>query len=232
MTAKWYYDENTQVGIDYNDVREVEMYDDRMQQLRDFKKEVDELAADLDMKPDSLFWEIGTGTAEMALGMALLCKHVYATDISQTMIDYSVRKAERRKIENIQFDIGGYLSGFLPQEPIDAALGQLSLHHLPDFWKLLGLQRVYNCLKPGGIFVLKDLVYPSDIDDYSAYFDELLANIASKAGDGMAQDTANHIKKEFSTFEWVMEGILERVGFTIEKKENQGILTKYICVKQ
>jgi SAM-dependent methyltransferase len=55
------------------------------------------------------------------------------------------------------------LAGFLSYEhegdPPDAVFTRNALHHLPDFWKAIALERVARLLGPGGVLVLEDLVY-------------------------------------------------------------------------
>jgi len=47
----------------------------------------------------------------------------------------------------------------------------------------------------------------------------------------MARSVANHIQKEFSTLDWVLEGMLAHAGFRILRKNVEGLLTAYGCVK-
>ena len=38
--------------------------------------------------------------------------------------------------------------------------------------------------------------------------------------------------EEYSTFGWIMEGLLERAGFKIEESDyKEGFLVSYLCVK-
>lgn len=133
MDCPWQYDETIQIGTDYSDPKEVAAYDQRMQNLRDVNAEAKDIQKALALSRDSIVWEIGTGTGECALALADAVKHVYATDISQTMLEYARLKAEQRHISNITFKNGGFLSGFRPNYPVDGVVTQLSLHHLPDF---------------------------------------------------------------------------------------------------
>lgn len=231
MTHPWQYDETIQVGTDYRDSDEVEAYDQRMAKVRNFSLEIEQISHALAIAPESTVWEIGTGTAELALGIALRCKRIYAIDVSEPMLAYAHAKARRRNIANIEFHTGGFLTGFHPPQPVDAIFTQLALHHLPDFWKLVGLKRLYRTLVKGGTFVMSDIVYPSFVEDYDRYFDEFLDDIRARAGDKMAAETARHIQKEYSTLDWIMEGILRQAGFRVHRKQYHGILTMYVCKK-
>jgi putative AdoMet-dependent methyltransferase len=49
----------------------------------------------------------------------------------------------------------------------------------------------------------------------------------------LAGQTAMHIKEEYSTLDWIMEGLLERAGFSIGKTyKPDGMTTAYLCVKE
>ena len=41
----------------------------------------------------------------------------------------------------------------------------------------------------------------------------------------------SHIEKEFSTFDWVLEGMMTRCGLKIVNKECKGFLSVYVCEK-
>lgn len=227
----WQYDESIQVGTDYRDETEVRRYDERMQRLRDIPGEIDAIREAVELSEDMVVWEIGTGTGELALGLARHCRHVFAVDVSETMLAYAANKARGRRAANVSFHRGGFLSGFRPPSHVDAVVSQLALHHLPDFWKAVAVRRLWEVLGPGGRFYLRDVVFPSTVEDYDTYFAAAIDEMRSKAGDDMARSVANHIQKEFSTLDWVLEGMLARAGFRILRKNVEGLLTAYGCVK-
>ncbi|HAM57488.1 MAG TPA: hypothetical protein DCQ64_19575 [Candidatus Rokubacteria bacterium] len=145
------------------------------------------------------------------------------------MMAVAKRKAKERGVRNIEFASGGFLSGFLPPEPVHAIVSQLAFHHLPDFWKYRALQRLHAQLRPAGRLYLRDVVFPGDAGDYDAFFAQFVGNLAKRGGEKMAQATARHIRDEYSTFDWVLEGMLSRCGFRILTKQDDGFLTSYLC---
>ncbi len=232
MQNPWVYDERKQVGIDYADPSNVRNYDAGMQRLRNVSQEVEVVAQALSLSRAAAVWEIGCGTGELALGLASRCRYVYASDVSPAMLARAREKAAERGIENVSFEEGGFLSGFVPPEPVDAAVSQLTLHHLPDLWKLTGLRRAARSIRMGGKFYLRDIVYPTGVPDYDAYFAGMLAGVRREGGDELANATIVHIREEFSTFAWVIEEMLRQSGFAVLNKLAERFTTSYTCVKQ
>lgn len=232
MNHPWHYDETIQIGTDYRDQREVGKYDLQMLKLRDVHAENNDIKKALSLSGSSTVWEIGTGTGECALALASSVEHVYATDVSPAMLEYARHKAEQRHITNVTFENGGFLSGFEPPRPVDGVVTQLALHHLPDFWKSRALARIANRLRGGGRLYLGDVVFPSATADFDASFKALIDDVRANAGDEMARQTIRHIKAEFSTLDWILEGMIARAGLEIIRKDCKGLLTVYVCEKK
>lgn len=232
MSTPWLYDERTQVGTDYADESHVRAYDAKMQRLRDIPREVEVAAQALSVSPDAAVWEIGTGTGEMALGLASRCRHVYASDVSPAMLAFARGKAAERGISNVTIEEGGFLSGFVPPAPVDGIVSQLALHHLPDFWKLVALRRVARSLRPGGALFLRDIVFNADIADWDTHFGALVEAVRQAGGDETARETSTHIREEFSTYSWILEEMLRRAGLSILHIQQAPPTTMYTCVRR
>ncbi|MDD5706232.1 MAG: methyltransferase domain-containing protein [Kiritimatiellae bacterium] len=231
MNNPWQYDETAQIGTDYRDESEVRAYDERMQKLRNLASEAAAIAQSLALSSDSTVWEIGTGTGECAIALARAAKHVYATDVSPTMLEYARRKANQRGISNVTFADGGFLSGFRPLHPVDGIVTQLALHHLPDFWKSKAIAAIAACLRPQGRLYLRDVVFPSATVDYDSFFQAIIEGVRAHAGEAVAQQTVQHIKTEFSTLDWILEGMITRNGLTVVERREEGFLSVYVCEK-
>jgi putative AdoMet-dependent methyltransferase len=227
----WFYDELNQIGTDYNSVQEVEEYDARMKKLRDISSEIEAIIKDTRLGSGQSVIDIGCGTGEFVIAAAQRCKLVYGLDISSTMLEYAKRKIQKLGLANIKLIKGGFLTYNHQDEPVDLVVSQLALHHLPDLWKAVALKRVYSMLKPCGRFFLRDVVFPSNIKDYHNYFDSLVADIRSTGGDENARNMALHIKDEYSTLSWIMEGLLDSCGFRIEHSSCNDFIAVYLCVK-
>ncbi len=230
MDTPWLYDERTQVGTDYADESRVREYDAKMQRLRDVPREVETAAQALSVSEETVVWEIGTGTGEMAIGLAPRCRYVYASDISPAMLAFARGKAAERGVSNVSFEPGGFLSGFTPPQQVSGVVSQLALHHLPDFWKQVALKRIAQHLAPSGRLFLRDIVFNADIADWDTHFGALVEGIRKTGGEAVAQETVAHIREEYSTFSWVLEEMLRRAGFDIIDRQQAAPTTLYTCV--
>lgn len=229
----WYYDEFVQNGTDYTDEEEILNYDRNMDKIRDIREEMETMLRLIDLQPEEQVLEIGCGTGEFSIELSNYCREITALDISPGMIEFARDKARSRKRDNIKFINGGFLTFDPAEKQFNVIVTQLVLHHLPDFWKLIALKNINSMLKPDGKLYLRDVIYSSDIDDFDAFFSQTLHNIPEEAKDIMKDDYVHHIKEEFSTFDWVMEGLLEKAGFRIEESHYQDdFMASYLCRKE
>ena len=225
----WQYDEFKQIGTDYESVEEVEAYD-RSMSWRDVAGETEHILDVLGITPESTILEIGCGTGEFAIGAAARCARVYAADISERMLEYARQKAESRGVHNVEFMRAGFLA-FELDEPVDAVVSQIALHHLPDYWKAVALCRIHDALKDGGKLFLRDVVFPGDIGGHEAIFSKWIAGAEAKVGGAVGREIEAHIRDEHSTLDWIMEGLLTSAGFSVSTEDSKGLFKTYICMK-
>ena len=229
---KWYYDELTQCGTDYTKEEEILGYDQKMLKIRDIANEAKIMRRLINLQPGDSILEIGCGTGEFSIELSKHCRHVLALDVSPGMLGFAQEKARSSSRDNVSFIKGGFLTFEHECSPFDAVVSQLVLHHLPDFWKLVALKHIRSMLKKNGKFFLKDVVYTSEVDDYDSFFAGVLENIPEDAKNDIAEEIVVHIREEFSTFDWVMEGLIEKAGFRIEESHYQnGFMATYLCTK-
>ncbi len=229
----WYYDEFIQVGTDYTDKEEIRRYDRKMQKIRNINDEIQTMRTLIGLQTEDRLLEIGCGTGEFSIELSRHCKQVVALDVSEGMLEFAREKAKSRNRNNIQFIKGSFLTFESDDGPFDALVTQLALHHLPDFWKLIALKRINSMLKVSGRFYLRDVIYSSEISDFDSFFSKLLQSIPEEAKDEMTKDYILHIKEEFSTFEWVIEKLIEKAGFRIEEAfYDNGFIATYLCIKE
>lgn len=226
----WQWDESVPVARDFGDRAEVAAYDERHRRFRDVAGENAAILAHLDLKPDQIVGEFGCGTGAFARAAAPLCQTVYAVDVSGAMLDFLAWKAREEKITNIVCRRGGFLSYVHDGPLFDAIHTSLALHHLPDFWKQAALDRLAGMLKPGGKLHLMDVVFVPE--DHAANIDAWIDKMEAAQGPEMAESLRNHVRQEYSTFTWILEGLLARARFHIaDTRFTGGVLADYYCTK-
>lgn len=222
----WQYDEFEQTGRDYSDRSEVEQYDESHEHFRDREAEADSVLEALNLSDGDEVVDLGAGTGTFAIVAARRGLTVTAVDVSREMIDYARDKAERAGVEGISFVHAGFLNYERPDGSVDAVTSSYALHHLPDFWKGIALERIYAMLDDAGTFFLRDVVVAHDepLDQVQGFVEDQ----ARSGGEKSRKDAEGHFREEFSTYDWIMEGLLERAGFTIEDQTlEDGVLAEY-----
>ena len=148
------------------------------------------------------------------------------------MLNILKMKAKKQNITNIETHCAGFLTYLHEGEEVDKIVSKFALHHLPDFWKSIALLKMANTLKAGGKLYLSDVVFTFEPSDHESSIKGMIDDMRDMASDSMVDETIIHIKDEFSTYDWIIEGLLEKAGFSIDSKimEDQNYLT-YVCSK-
>ena len=227
-TAAWFYDEFKHCGVDYSDAAIADEYDRRHENFRDFQAEAEQIIQVLGLGADDTVMDLACGTGGITEHLAKRVKTVYAVDISQAMLDRCRNKCEQARLSNVRFCRGGFLTYEHTAEPVDAIISQVALHHLPDMWKQVAMLRCFDMLNPGGALLLVDVVFSFAPREYMPAINTWVDAHVRQGG----PEPLTHIKEEFSTMDWIMQGILERAGFAIEQvQDRQSFIKVYVCRK-
>jgi len=230
-TPKWHYDEMKHIGVDFADPEVVARYDAR--QRSDLEADRRD-AADWGISHGQVLIEYGPGTGSFVMAAAERGAKVFAVDVSAAMLDYARRQVECAGIaDRVKFFHAGFLSYEHPGEMADFVVSQFAFHHLPDFWKAIALQRIYSQLKEGGRFILHDVVFSFPAGEYAQRIETWIESVCSATGNAWSRaDFEMHVRDEFSTFAWILEEMLRRAGFRIDRAE-YSTPTKgfYVCSK-
>ncbi|MEM9159746.1 MAG: class I SAM-dependent methyltransferase, partial [Verrucomicrobiota bacterium] len=179
------------------------------------------------LEPGMRVLDIGCGTGTFAAQAAKRGLSVDAADVSETMLDAAGRKCEAL---GVRFHHAGFLTLELEETSIDVITTTFAFHHLPDFWKGIALNRISKFLKEGGVFYLRDVILESR--DPLDKIGEFISEQYSLGGDFLRIDAEGHFRDEHSTYDWVMDGLLDRSGFSVTSRTfEQGVLGTYVCRK-
>jgi len=229
----WRYNELEPCGVNYNSVLCALSYDVHHGKFRDYQKESEEIIALLGLDTNRTVLDMGCGTGAFAVHAAKHSGKVFAVDVSKAMLRCARRKAKRAKLDNIEFHRAGFLTYEHRAEPVDAIISTVVLHHLPDFWKLTALRRLAQMLKTGGRLYLFDVVFSFNVDDCESRLNKWIKSTAERIGQAFAEEVRTHIREEYSTFGWIMEGMLEQAGFIIETANYKNdIMAAYLCTRK
>ncbi len=226
---KWQWDEMGAVGALHESADVAAKYDEFHKSFRDIDAENSRSLGLLEAKDHQTVLDLGAGTGFFALAAAKRYSKVIAVDISEAMLALAADKAKEAGLDNIEFRQGGFLTYQHKAEPVDAIYSAAALHHLPDFWKFAAMRRMAQMLKPGGKLCLRDTVFSNVPSDYAAYLDGITTSKAGAPEDARTR----HIREEFTTADWIMEGLLTRAGYAVEKADYNGpFWANYLCTKE
>jgi SAM-dependent methyltransferase len=205
----WHFDEIAHAGAEHLDADYVEAYDTKSP--TDWNEDVATLLA-LGLGATSTVVDFGAGTGAFAAAIAPHVARVVAVDVSAAMV-------ARMRARGVEAVCAGFLSYTHEGEPPDAVFTRNALHHLPDFWKVIALERLARLLRPGGVLRLRDLVYSFQPDEVETAIASWLEAAPEDSSQGWtAADLAEHVRDEHSTFTWLLEPMLEQVGFEIRDR--------------
>jgi SAM-dependent methyltransferase len=222
VTEKWWPDEIAHGGPEHLDPEYVEAFDRKSS--TDWSATVESLAG-LGIGPTSTVLDIGAGTGTFALAVRPYVGRVVAVDPSPAMVALMCE----RGIEAVQ---GGFLSYEHDGAPVDLVHSRNALHHLPDFWKAVALHRAAEMLKPDGAFILVDIVYSFSPEEADTVIERWLGNAPADSLLGWTPaELAEHVRTENSTFSWLLEPILDRVGFEVTARSysESRVHASYVC---
>jgi SAM-dependent methyltransferase len=152
---------------------------------------------------------------------------VVAVDVSEAMVAH-MRSAGLEAVR------AGFLSYEHDGPPPDAVHTRNALHHLPDFWKALALERIARLLRPRGVLLLEDIVYAFDPGEADVVVAAWLGAAPDDPARGWtAAQLAEHVREEHSTYAWLLEPMLERAGFEIRARRvaRSRTYAAYTCVR-
>lgn len=232
--VNWIYNEHKHCGVDYSDEKLADKYDEQHQKFRDYEKEFNNLIDFLSLKDthELTVIDLGCGTGATSIYAAERFKKVYGVDISETMINQAKKKLFNKEANNIEFLSAGFLSYQHKNDPVDLLITKAAFHHLPDFWKQIALLKMNNMIRMGGILYIFDIVFNFNAIEYEERINEWILGFEKRADYKFKEEIEIHIRDEYSTFKWILEGMIEKAGFKIKNyRSDDGFMAEYHCIK-
>jgi SAM-dependent methyltransferase len=227
MAETWFLDELAHAGSEHLDDAFITGYDqkqghpDPAPDIAEFQQQgLDRTATVIDL---------AAGTGQFAKAAANVFGKVVAVDVSPAMVR---RLRSTLKKENVVH--AGFLSYLHDGPPADGVYTRNALHQLPDFWKAIALDRIANLLRPGGVLRVRDLIYDFQPSEAAAVFGGWFAGAAKDPALGYtADDYAEHIRTEHSTYRWLFEPMLDAAGFDVVAVDyERRLYGAYTCIKR
>ena len=177
--------------------------------------------------------DLGAGPGRFALAAAAEVSRVVAVDVSPAIQAALRERVARAGLANVECVQAGFLTYEHAGPPADAVFTRNALHQLPDFWKVLALDRIARLLRPGGVLRLHDLIFDFQPAEAETVLDAWLKDAADDPSLGYTRDDfAQHLRTEFSTFRWLFEPMLAAAGFTIVTAGFDGqVYGTYTCIR-
>ena len=211
----WLLDEVTSAGRENLDPEHVARYD-----RKEDAGAIAEVALlrQLGLDEQSVIVDLGAGTGQFALAVAPFCSRVVAVDVSPFMLAAVTESTRAASIGNIEIVNAGFLTYEHVADSPDFVYSRYALHHLPDFWKAVAIERVHQMIEPGGLFRLSDVVYNFPPDEAEARIESWCATAGNDLEDEWGRsELEEHVRDENSTFTWLLEPMIERCGFVTEQ---------------
>ena len=100
----------------------------------------------------------------------------------------------------------------------------------------MALARIHDLLRPGGVMRLWDVVYGFSPPEAAGRLEQWCATgrdvpPLTSVEDGWGRwEIEEHVRDEHSTYRWILEGLIERAGFSCETTEYtaDGLGAKYV----
>lgn len=192
-----------------------------------------ELLQRLGLSETSKVVDLGAGTGQFTLAAAPVAARVVAVDVSPVMLAILKEKLREAELENVDVVQSGFLTYQHEGDPADFMYSRFALHHLPDFWKAIALQRLRRVTRPGGLLRLWDVVYNFSLEEAERNLEAWCATLTDEQREGgwTRADIEEHIRDEHSTFTWLLEPMMDRSGFRIVEAEYSpdGIFARYVA---
>lgn len=96
---------------------------------------------------------------------------------------------------------------------------------------MMASHRITTLLKPGGYVYLEDAIFSFPIEEYTERLPRWIEGVRARIDEELALEAEAHVREEYSTYDWVIESMLSRVGLTYEICKKDAYFAAYCCRK-
>lgn len=130
----------------------------------------------LALKPGETVLDLGCGRGIETLEAAKLVGPrgwAWGLDVTPKMIEVASGRAEEEKVENARFLVGSMEAISLEDVSVDAVLSNCAINHVED--KVAVYREIFRVLKPGGRFVISDIMTDESLPEHISNDPEAVA---------------------------------------------------------
>lgn len=106
--------------------------------------------------PPLVVADLGSGEGLLSELLARRAKKVIAVDNSEKMVAFGANKAKKNGLKNLEFRLGDLENPPIDPHSVDLVVLSQALHHAAE--PALAIQSAYKILRPGGQFLILDLL--------------------------------------------------------------------------
>ena len=99
---------------------------------------------------------------------------------------------------------------------------------MPDFWKALAFTRLHAALRTRGKLHIKDVIFNDPPHRLTEAAEAWIDWMATNTG-YTREDAACHVRREHSTFGWVIERLLTGCAFRIVERTHEGVYGTFLA---
>jgi ubiquinone/menaquinone biosynthesis C-methylase UbiE len=206
----WYFREYSPVGVELGTPQAVADYD--RNQGTSAERD-NELLDRLGVTNGTVLVDLACGTGSFVVEAARRGAEAHGVDVSREMLRFAQDRADDEGVP-ARWHHAGFLDHRHQGPAADVVTTRSALHQLPDMWKQHALRNAAGMLRAGGTFYLWDAMFSFDPADADQELQRWVD--AAAGGHGFTpQDFETHIREEFSTYTWILEGLLHRAGLEV-----------------
>jgi ubiquinone/menaquinone biosynthesis C-methylase UbiE len=182
-------------------------------------KVVATVIAEANARPEEHAVDLGCGSGQVTLALATRTASVLAVDVSQKMIDLLLDNVRQAGATNVEGRAVPIEQLDFPPGSIDLVVSNYAFHHLRDVDKPKVVQHIFTWLRPGGRFVLGDMMFGRGGDSRDRQIIASKVSLLVRKGPGgwwrIAKNATRFVlrtqERPVSMATWV--AMLEKAGF-------------------